>query len=246
MKILIPSYKRCGDVRPLEFASDIADEVIISTQTEAEYRMYEEAYSEVATVVLRDAHNASGNRNTLLMELRDGERAVMVDDDVKSILVCTGEKGNQARPVTRADLDEYFDAMEAAGAAVGGCYPIANPYFAYSRPRMTKNDMLVGDVMLFIGGCAMFNESYDACEDYELVLRTIARGGDVMRFNRLIAPTTSSGMKAALSGQTKGGLAEAYANGAHRDAIMRLAREYAPIAKLGRDRTSIRIDKRYV
>lgn len=246
LKILIPSYKRCGDVRPIEFSGALSDDIIIATQTEDEFRSYSEAYSGRAKIIYRKAHNASGNRNTLLLELAEGERAMMIDDDVKSIQVCMGEKNSQAREVTRDDIDACFDAMEAAGVKVGGCYPIANPYFAYARAEKTKNDILVGDVMLFIGGCALFNEDYDACEDYELVLRTIANGDDVMRFNRLIAPTTSSGMKGALSGQTKGGLADAYASGAHHDAIMRLAREYAPIAKLGSDKTSIRIDKRYV
>lgn len=246
MKILIPSYKRCGDVRPLAFAHDIADEVIVATQTKDDFREYSEAYSGVARVVYRAAHNAAGNRNTCLREVGNGERAMMVDDDVREILVCEGTKSSQTRKATRADIDAYFDAMEESNVSVGSCYPTANPYFAYGRPETTMNDMLVGNVMLFIGGGDRFNEEYGACEDYELALRTIAGGGDVMRFNRLLASMTGGGMKASLSGQTKGGFADAYASGAHHEAIMRLSREYSPIAKLGNDGTSIRIDKRYV
>ena len=46
-----------------------------------------------------------------------------------------------------------------------------------------------------------FDESYGACEDYALVLRIIAEGGTVMRFNRFLVETTEDSMSAALAGE---------------------------------------------
>ena len=246
MIALIPSYMRCGRVRAIGYAEKVADRIIMSTQTPADYEAYREEYGDRAEIVYGPADSAAGNRNTLLRAIRDGERAIMLDDDVKRVNVCFGTKSRDVREATRDDIERCFDAMERAGANVGGFYPVNNPFFAYPRAEETRNDILIGAGMLFIADGTLFDESYGACEDYALVLKAIADGGTVMRFNRFLIETTEDSMSAALAGETSGGLAGAYASGKHGEAIRRLAREYWPMARLGKDGTSIQIDKRYV
>lgn len=246
MIALIPSYMRCGIVRALDYAEKIADRIILSTQTRDDYEAYSAEYGGRAEIIYRRANSAAGNRNTLLMELSAGERAIMLDDDVRRVNVCYGTKSRDVREATRRDVERCFDRMEEEGVAVGGFYPVNNPFFAFPRAEETMNDILIGAGMLFIADGAMFDESYRACEDYALVLKTVAGGGTVMRFNRFLVETVEDSMSAALAGETSGGLAAAYAGGEHASAIKRLVDEYWPIAKLGSNGTSIQIDKRYV
>lgn len=246
MIALIPSYMRCGKVRALDYAERIADRVIMSTQTLEDYEAYSAEYGGRAKIVYWRASSAAGNRNTLLRELSAGERAIMLDDDVRRVNVCYGPKSRNVREATREDIERCLDRMEDEGVAVGGFYPVNNPFFAFPRAEETRNDILIGAGMLFIADGAMFDESYKACEDYALVLKKVADGETVMRFNRFLVETVEDSMSAALAGETSGGLADAYAGGEHAEAIRRLAAEYWPIAKLGCNGTSIQIDKRYV
>lgn len=246
MIALIPSYMRCGRVRALEYAEKVADRVIISTQTQGDYEAYRAEYGDRAEIVYREACSAAGNRNTLLKAIEKGERAIMLDDDVKRVSVCFGTRSRDVREATRNDIDRCFDSMERDGVSIGGFYPVNNPFFAFPRAEETENDILIGAAMLLIADGTLFDESYGACEDYALVLKIIAEGGTVKRFNKFLVETTKDSMSAALAGETSGGLAEAYARGKHADAIRRLAEEYWPIARLGSNGTSIQVDKRYV
>lgn len=246
MKVLIPSYMRCGRVSTIEYALTISDEIVISTQTEDDFEAYSDEYGGVARVVYRAASSAAGNRNTLLETVGDGERALMLDDDTPSLKICFGEKSNMVRDATRGDIDGFFDAMEREGVRLGGAYPVDNPYFAFRREAISRNAMLIGAAMMFVGGGLRFNERYCACEDYELSLRLIAGGETILRFNRLLCTTSGDSMADGLSGKTSGGMAGHYARGEHAEAIRRLVSEYWPIAKLGKNGTSLQIDRRYV
>lgn len=246
MIALIPSFMRCGRVRAIEYAERIADRVIISTQTADDYEAYRAEYGSRAEIVYGAASSAAGNRNTLLRQLSAGERAIMLDDDVRRVSVCYGPRSSDVREATRGDIERCFDKMEEAGIAVGGFYPVNNPFFAFPRAEESTNDILIGAGMLFIADGVRFDESYGACEDYALVLKAIVDGGTVMRFNHFLVETTEDSMSAALAGRTSGGLADAYAEGKHAQAIRKLAEEYWPIARLGSNGTSIQIDKRYV
>lgn len=243
MKVIIPSYQRCGRVVSLEYAKRISDDIIISVQTAADYASYVKEYGSSARIVYRQADTAAGNRNTLLECLSDGEAALMLDDDVKRLSVCEGPKWKDVREATREDIEQCFRTMRKSGTVLGGFYPVNNPYFAFRGKRVTGHDILIGAAMLFIGGQLRFDESYEACEDYALVLGMIAGGHDVTRFNRILIDTTDDRMADALDGKTSGGMAEAYASGKHGDSLRRIAEEYWPIAKLGKNGTSISIDK---
>lgn len=246
LKVLIPSYGRCGKVRALDYAMKLGAEVVISTQTESDYEEYQRRYGESASVVFRAGGNAASNRNTALMEVEDGQRALMLDDDCPLLYVCSGPRWKDVREATAEDISDMFLEMERRGCRLGGAYPVTNPLFAHKKKPISRNEMLIGAAMMFIGGELSFDETYDACEDYELCLRVVANGGELLRFNRLLCGGSGDTMKAGLTGKTNGGMATAYAGGAHGRAIRKLVRDYWPLAKLGRNGTSIQIDKRYI
>lgn len=89
MIVTIPSYHRAGEVSSLDFLGDAfsRDEIIIGTQCKEDYEAYTELYGERATVIYKEGHCCSDNRNNLLEYLseRGITECLQIDDDLKYI-----------------------------------------------------------------------------------------------------------------------------------------------------------------
>ena len=234
MKILVPSYKRCGRVRTFSVAEQLGiDEVYISTQTEEDYRAYSEEYDGLARVLYEPNSCCAGNRNTLLNILEDGERALMLDDDVWGLFISQGMKRSEARKAGIEDVRFVFDKMDECGSPLGGTYPSNNQMFIQSTKRISYNAMLTGCCMFVIGGMTpRFDVSMEALEDYEICARVFSQGYTLLRYNLMFTERANNRIKDALSGKGEpGGYAQAYAEGAHERSMQVLLARYSAIVK---------------
>lgn len=255
MRFLVPSYGRAGKARTIDLLRESGlkrAEIVISTQTEQDYDDYINAYGEVATVVYRAASNLSGNANTALSELERGEIAVLMDDDIRGVQVydpkpdgtARGRRGTAAEFM--ALVNELSEAVEERGANVGVAYPTENPLSmksAMKAGRISRNRLGSGWLMVVRGGFVEFDESLDSCEDYDVQLREICAGRDVVRLN-CMGPLTVPRSKA--NGEQDGGRGFYYEDDRHRKNVAEVVGRYAPIAKAGKGQKKVLIDTRYV
>jgi len=255
MRFLVPSYGRAGKARTIDFLHESGlkrPEIVVSTQTEQDYADYRNTYGEVATVVYRPASNLSGNANTALSELESGEIAVIMDDDIRGVQVYDPKEDGTARG-RRATAREFMmlvgelsSEVERRGLNVGVAYPTENPLSmksAMRAGRFSLNRLGSGWLMVVRGGEVEFDESLDSCEDYDVQLKEICSGRDIVRLN-CMGPLTVPRSEA--NGEQDGGRGFFYEDDRHRENVKEVVRRYAPIAKAGRGLKKVLIDTRYV
>lgn len=202
MKFLIPSYHRSEKQKTLEYLTRlgyIRDEIFIGVQTEADRDSYTASYGDKARIVYAPAHNAAGNRNTLLKLLKVGERAVMLDDDISSVdrLVCLTDSkhpfGRFSPIKTREAMDELvhngFRQCKRTGGVTFGTYLVHNERMMYGAIKghgIFSYDRLFpfGFVGLIFTG-RLLNEQYDTKEDYEYILHQLRSGRPILRMNNV-------------------------------------------------------------
>ena len=227
MRFLIPSYKRCGHVTTLHMLRGYGvqdSDVTISVQTYEDHETYAAAYPGVR-IVCRPAHNAAGNRNTLLDTLSEGESAVLMDDDLrridKVVLLSDGK-------AVLAPLDEagFFSMLDEgfSRALLWGVQHIDNRVIlaASAKKPFMRNVMLEGSFMGCVGGCVRFDEGFDIGEDYEACANAIERGLDTARLTRYCV------RKHAPNGVAHGGCHEFYELGTEyrRACLQRIVKRY--------------------
>lgn len=171
------------------------DEIILSVQTPTDYDNYREKYAEYATIIFRPGSNVSENKNNILdwLEQEGGNtRVVMCSDKVRGVNVM--ERNKKLRPIAmREEMDAFvrkaFYVAKHSGATIWGVAPVANTF--YMDRTISTN--------LFVLGCFMgilnpwqtkFDPQQPLKEDWEIGLRTIAAGGQTMRFNDVCLTAT--------------------------------------------------------
>lgn len=184
MKILIPSYKRCGDVLTLGMLSGGmfgCDDIIIATQTQRDFEAYTKTYKGTATIIYREGHCVGDNRNSLLewAQKNNVNRAVMLDDDIKSIRFLNGSRANSPEQLYSL-FSRCFAYAEKAEAPLWGCYPCDN---RLSMKKSITISLLTAPCLGFLDLGVRFSSRYRIKEDYELCLRLLRQGRKVLRFN---------------------------------------------------------------
>lgn len=234
MKFLIPSYKRAGKQKTLEYLHGMGyrrDEIILSTQTETDYAEYQRNYGDRARIIYGEAHNVSGNRNNLLKTLKIGEKAVMLDDDIASIdrLICLKDAKHpfgrfekiQQKAALEKVLNAAFAICEAHNGHVFGAYSVHNERMIYGAVQnngsISKNKLFIGTVFGIIFDGQLFDERYETKEDYAYILRQISDGKPVFRLNS-VSPYASH--------FTKGGCQEAWKSDKNLYSAMLLVSEF--------------------
>lgn len=190
IKFLIPSYKRVNKQLTLDYLLGLGylpEDIYISTQTEDDYKAYLPIYKDKCTLCYEKGNNVSDNRNTLLKQIKAGERVVMMDDDIKSIDKLVGKS---LEPITtKNELDRFiksaFEYTEMHNGVIWGVYPINNPFFMSNKIDDTK--LLIGTVLGIIYDGEIFDKEFSVKEDYELCCRMFKKGKKVIRFNQYSA-----------------------------------------------------------
>ena len=194
---LIPSYRRSEKQPTLDYLRGMGygkESIVVSTQTEDDYRRYSDNYGEKAQVIYRAGNCVGDNRNTLLdyAQEKGWKMAVMLDDDIRCLtrLVKSGErrKGGKSKDVvTRQDferiIENCFLIAKKYNVPLFGVYPFVNPL--YQSFKVDVKNIFVGTFMGIADLSLRFNPSFIVKEDYELCLRLISRGYRCFRFRSL-------------------------------------------------------------
>lgn len=171
------------------------EEIILSVQTPTDYDNYRERYAECATIIFRPGRNVSENKNNILdwLEQEGGNtRVVMCSDKVRAINVMGRNK--KLRPIaTREEMDAFvrkaFYVAKHSGATIWGVAPVANTF--YMDRTISTNLFMLGCFMGILNPAqTKFDPGQTLKEDWEIMLRTIAAGGQTMRFNDVCLTAT--------------------------------------------------------
>lgn len=184
IKFAIPTYKRVEKQLTLEMLKNFGyakEDIVMSTQTEEDYKAYNEKYGNDCTVIYREGHSVTDNRNTLLDYFEKGQWLIMLDDDIKAFFKLNGN--GFIKIETREELDkmfnDFFEYTEKNNGKMWGVYPIKNAFFM--KQSISKRNII--NSCLGIINDLRFDEDYKAKEDIELCCRYLKKGYNVIRFN---------------------------------------------------------------
>lgn len=250
MKCLIPSYHRVDRCRTVDYLSRIGvkrEEIFIATQTKEDYEAYKAKHSHKAQVLFREAHNCAGNRNTLLGVLEDGEIALFLDDDLRSVqryvMPTAGEKFGHLEDMDKSAFDgmceeaKHFILKDGA-YLVGTAWNTntVNIFRALSQgKRLSWNKTLSGATMFVVNRPGLlFDETLDCLDDTDLCLKYIQSGKDILRVTDWV-------MNKPQDTTEVGGCFDVYQSGKKIAVLKELDRRYYPLAKHEKDWTGMRV-----
>lgn len=230
MRIGIPTYQRVNAFYSLKTLSDMgygAEDIIVSTQTRAEYEEYQKVHGNKCTIIYREGANDSVNRNTILNYMNPGEEFVLMDDDIKVFnrLEVKGGKSKLIKIGTRAEFEEIlrkqFAFCRKYNSPVFAWYTVDNAYFMSKTAHLRQ---ILNGTILGIRNIpeVRFNEINDLKGDYELACRMIESGHNAVRFN---------GFSANAGSNTPGGCQEARAKGHNKVRCRALLERYPELLK---------------
>lgn len=250
MKYLIPSYDRVGRCKTVEYLHSIGvpkDDIFIATQNERDRDAYTRKFGGLAQIIYRDAHNCAGNRNTLVGVLDEGEVGVFLDDDLRSIqryvMPTGGEKYGHLEDMGLEELrlmcEEAERLIKEGGAWLVGTAWNSNVTLIYRAlaqgKRLSWNKTLSGAVLFAVKHSGLvFDEALPCLDDFDLCLRYIAEGKNVVRVTDWIMNKPQDTTEA-------GGCYEVYQSGKKREVLMELDRRYYPLARHTKDWKSMRV-----
>lgn len=182
MIIGIPSYKRAGRVKTLDFLGGAfnKDEIIISTQTESDLDEYSKLYGNSATIICREAHSAGEARNNLLDYAEENglKEILFLDDDISFVQTMNRKKLNGQN--FRELMESCFSICREKNVVLFGGYPVANHFF---MSNTAKRNIINGMLFALLDVTYRFDTYFTTKEDYELSLRIMRQGKRVIRFN---------------------------------------------------------------
>ena len=184
IKFAIPTYKRPEKQLSLKMLRDFGyskEDIIMSTQTEEDYKAYKERYDNECTIIYKEGHSVTENRNTLIDYFDKGQWVVMLDDDITGFFKLTGKslKKIETREEFEKMLNDFFEYTERNNGRMWGVYPCKNAFFM--KQSINKKDIINSCLGLIID--QRFDETLKTKEDIELCCRYIKSGYNIIRFN---------------------------------------------------------------
>ena len=250
MKCLIPSYDRVDRCRTVEYLHSIGvprGDIFIATQNERDRDAYTERHGDKARILYREAHNCAGNRNTLVQVLEEGEIALFLDDDLRSIqryvMPTEGERYGHLEDMDGAAFyamcAEAERIIENEGAWLIGTAWNTNTVNIFRQMSKGKNwswQKTLSGATLFAKNCDQlyFDETIDCLDDTEICLRYIQLGMSVLRVTAWV-------MNKPKDTTEKGGCYEVYQSGKKIDVLKEMDRRFYPLAKHKKDWTGMQV-----
>lgn len=202
MKFLIPSYRRPRQQYTVEYLNRIGiapEEITVAVQNEADYFEYSATLSGKCRLIYTESCGVAANRNQLLDTLKTGERAVMMDDNIRAVLLYSPIRSRDSalgsqREITNAgelkrEMRRGFRLCAERNAKLFGVSPNDNLLFRYGeikRSGMSQlNAEFLGRLMGIVKSDLRFDESLRINEDLDFLAQHIARGENVLRLNAL-------------------------------------------------------------
>lgn len=186
MTITIPSYKRSEKVTTIDFLGDAftKDEIIIGTQTEEDYVLYEQRYGGKATVIYKAGTCCGDNRNNLLAYCQENgiTETLQLDDDIRHIRTMYDQKlkGSDFRCL----MEKCFEISRENGIILFGSYATDNKL---SMKKTASRNLIVGMLSGILDTSIRYDRKFKIKHDYELCLRLMQQGKSVVRFNSFSA-----------------------------------------------------------
>lgn len=184
IKFAIPTYQRADKQLSLKMLKDFGytkDEIIMSTQTEEDYKAYKEKYDNDCTIIYKEGHSVTENRNTLIDYFDKGQWVIMLDDDIQGFFKLSGKglKKIETREEIEKMFNDFFEYTEKNNGRMWGVYPCKNAFFM--KQSINKKDIINSCLGLIID--QRFDEELKTKEDIELCCRYIKSGYNIIRFN---------------------------------------------------------------
>ena len=231
MKFLIPTYGRQRQLT-LEYLSDGGADVRLQTQDKSDMMAIRRTYGDVDVNCDESATNLAQNANNGLRAYESGEIVAVMDDDVKYSIFC--ENGHRRKAVAKEfvkRVQQLSGVMDERRADVAVCFPSNGLSFRNAGGGIVENRIGSGWLMLVRVGSCWYDEGLTSCEDYEMQLSVIARGGLVLRDNG-IAPKVKA--RTVTNGPQQGGRGFYYEDAEHKRNVQAVLRRYYPLARLSR------------
>lgn len=196
----IASYDRVGRQHTLNYLRSLGyekQEIIISTQSQEDYRLYKEKHGDDAVIIYREGYNVSDNKNNILDFFNDnynGEtyRLIICSDKIREIMYLSKEDcklvGIRQRKLLDAVIGKMFRISSYCGCAFFGCYSTGNAYFM--KHTISINQQILGCFMGMLRTDIKFDNSFPLKEDFEISMRAISKGYRVARFNEFALKET--------------------------------------------------------
>lgn len=211
-KFGIVSYNRADKQFMLEYLVSLGykrDDIILQTQNKDDFGMYERLFCDKAIVTYKEGSNVSENKNNLLEWYKEncdpGSRLIICSDKVRGV-VFLGNDGRlhiMGRDELEAFLQRAFFIARQTGASLFGTYTVKNAF--YMSHSVHINQFLLGCFMGIVEPRDItFDPQQPLKEDWEIMLRTISKGGRVVRFNDIALDATF---------RTSGGCHDAWKSG---------------------------------
>lgn len=182
----IISYQRCGYVKTIDTLVRLGvspSNIVLSTQTVDDYHKYKEAYGSQVTVIYKEGHSASDNRNNVLEYYGDNRNIVIMDDDVLDVYILHNSKLVSIGDKFLSLMEFCFNTAKKSNAPLFGVYSVCNAF--YMKNTTQTKSILTGPLLGFTTNKFKLNSEYKVKEDFELCLRIMDSGYNVLRFNYL-------------------------------------------------------------
>ena len=185
---VIASYKRADKQPTLDYLEGLGakkDQIIISTQTESDFKEYSRKYGTRAKILYHPGGNKSENLNNVLPLIKNGKKILIMDDDIKCVMRMNGKK-ELLEVRTPEEWEEFlttgFDAAEGLRTIGFSVYPVCNAFFMSETiaPASLGEGTLIG--LIKVPGLS-FDRNLPVKEDYDLSCRIIKRYGAYPRLN---------------------------------------------------------------
>lgn len=192
MRYLIPSYRRAETIATVDtligYEASPRD-IVVGVQTDDDLRKYQDTVGSKCIVLRVNAKNAAENRNSLISQLGYGERAVVLDDDIRGFQKAekVGKGIYSARTLDGREFNKMladgFSKLGSSGA-VWGIQTTTNIVMVgrqLNGGKVSRNKMLTRVFGTFGGSGFRFDGSVRVGEDYEACLNVISSGMDTVK-----------------------------------------------------------------
>lgn len=238
IKYGIASYHRpeCSTAQVLLRLGIDPQRIILYINTEEDIEPYEQEWKGVIPLYYKKKTNVAGNRNNILdLTENDDCDLVILDDDIRSFKwLDPSTKWGLWRKQEKAEeleacLEETFKkTRELGGSMWGVAYAPQSKQFLLRDGVYAVNKNFQGGYCGMVDKTLRFDETYDLQDDYELNMRIIAAGGNIVRRNDLYA------FKGKMAGNS-GGCKEIYEEGLQRIYLKKLENQYRGMFKMNKD-----------
>ena len=192
--IVIPSYKREKIIQEktlqtLQNYSIPPSQIHIFVANKEEYKKYKEQLNkDFYGKLIIGVPEIAKQRNFIRNYYPEGEKLLMMDDDIEDIEIKKGSKLVKIKNLNQL-INRGFQLLKKEHCKMLGVYPVHNAYFM-------KNEIVKG--LYFIVGCMYWCiNSHDprlyvklpTKDDYELSLKEYLTNGSVLRLNNITIKT---------------------------------------------------------